>query len=253
LWAWVLAVGLAAIGCGRIGFDAKGGDARGSDARGSDASVDAPSPSLCATSGFVMCDGFESGTIAIPPWSTNAGLTVDAEHVYRGALAAHASTLALTAASTFIIDNTNRATLGTNTAYLRAFMYLTSTSATTTQGLAVVDPLSNAASQIATVNLANRELVVEVESASTTSTGTAMPTDRWACLELSVRGSTTTTSNDAELVLWLDSVQIADVTSFNLSPSQQFLFGLTVDNTQPASDLWIDEVALNTSRIGCGG
>jgi hypothetical protein len=222
LWGWALAVCAAAMGCGRIGFDVNGGDARGGDARGSDSPVDAVPLSLCATSGFVMCDGFESGMTANPPWSTSAGVTVDAEHVYRGALAVHASTPVLTATQfldSFLIDNNNRATLAASTAYLRAFLYLTSTSATTFT-LVRVDPVSNAANQIVDVDVASGQLVVQIDSVSMTSTGAAMPTDRWACLELSALGSTTTTSNDAQLVLWLDGAQIADVTSFNLSPSQ---------------------------------
>jgi hypothetical protein len=70
-------------------------------------------------------------------------------------------------------------------------------------------------------------------------------------LEWSVRGSTTTSSGDAEMVVWLDSTQIADATSFNLSPSQQFTLGIYDQGVQPASDLWMDEVALDTVRIGC--
>jgi hypothetical protein len=249
--AGVVALGLAA--CGRIGFDVGGTDAHG-DASLGDAPLDAPPPSLCATAGFVMCDGFETGMVADPPWSSNFSVTVDTEHVYRGMFAAHAETPAVTTEGlvSYLIDNTNRATFEGSTAYLRAFLYLTSASASSFS-LVAVDPLSNAADQAALVDVNDGELGVLVDSTTMTNTSVAMPTDRWTCLELSARASTTTSSGDAELVVWLDGAQIADVTSFDLSPSQQFVLGLSLYDVgaQPASDLWMDEVALDVARIGC--
>jgi hypothetical protein len=199
-----------------------------------------------------MCDGFETGTFAEPPWSTNFCVTIDAEHVYRGKLAAHAHTPALTGggAMSYLIDNTNRTTLAAGTTYMRAFLYLTGTSSQTIQ-ISAVDPVTNPPGQVVSVNTTNGQLYVWGDQTTTTLTGVALPTDRWTCLEWSVRGSTTTSSGDAEMVVWLDSTQIADVTSFNLSPSQEFTLGIYDQGVQPATDLWMDEVALDTARIGC--
>jgi hypothetical protein len=262
--AGLFALGLAAAACGRFGFAAYNGDAHGGGGGGGgggdggssvDAPIDAPPPSLCATSSFVMCDGFETDMISDPPWSSNFGVTIDAEHVYRGLFAAHAHTPALTAtenAQTILIDNGNRTTFGAGTTYLRAFLYLTSASAQSF-GIGEVDPLSNASGQIAAYFVSSGELVIVTDSTTNTPTGVTMPTDQWVCFEVSVRGSTTTSSADAEIIVWLDGAQIADVTSFNLSPSQQFNFGPSLfgEGAQPATDLWMDEVALDTSRIGC--
>jgi len=80
-----------------------------------------------------------------------------------------------------------------------------------------------------------------------------MPRDRWACVEIAVTSSTTTTSNDAHAVLWLDGTQIADIATFNLSPADQFVLGLNFYAlpASPPSDLWIDEVVLDSRRVLC--
>jgi hypothetical protein len=240
--------------CGRVGFDARGGDAPVPDVM-IDAPPDAPPASLCATSGLVMCDGFETGTFRDPPWSSAFNIVTDSAHVYRGALAAHAHTDALPANANYpsaVIDNTNASVFGTNTAYLRAFLYYASGSAQTVL-LSEVNPLNNDPTQVVKVFILSGLLQVETDTAAPTSTGVAMPTDRWTCFELAAKGSTTTSSNDAHATLWLDGTQLADVGSFNLSPSQQFVLGLNFYGlpAAPASDLWMDEVALDSARIGC--
>jgi hypothetical protein len=232
--------------CGRVGFDASGGG---------DAGTDAPPPSGCANAGLVMCDGFESGMFADPPWSSAFNLTTDGGHVYRGTLAAHAHAPALAANPSYastLIDNTNRSTFSAGTAYVRAFLYLTSSSSSDFI-LAQVGPTSNAPDQIAQLLVTSSALAIATDSGPSTTTLTVMPTDRWTCLELAVRGSTSTSANDAELIVWLDGALVVDVTSFDMSPSQQFVVGLNFygGSARPASDMWMDEIALDSSRIGC--
>jgi hypothetical protein len=202
-----------------------------------------------------MCDGFETGTFADPPWSSAFSITTDAEHVYRGALAAHAHTPMLASnpnVASALIDNTNSATFGAGTTYVRAFLYLASGSSNDFM-LTQVGPLSNAPGQVAQLFVNPSGLVVIKDTGPTTMASMSLPTDRWACLELAARGSTTTASSDAELIVWLDGTQIADVTGFNMSPSEQFALGLNFYGglARPASDMWMDEVALDGARIGC--
>jgi len=224
------------------------------DAPAADVALDAPGASLCPGS-FVMCEGFESGIAQNPPWSSVFSMSFDAAHVYRGAIAAHAQTPSLPADANYasaLIDNTNGATLGTNTAYLRAFLYYAGGSAQTVL-LAEVGPKANTPGQLVRIFVQTGELVVETDSVNTTPTGVAMPTDRWTCLELAATGSTTAVSADAHLTMWLDGVQIADRGAFDMSPSEQFVLGLNFYAlpAAPASDLWIDEVVLDSARVGC--
>ncbi len=89
---------------------------------------------------------------------------------------------------------------------------------------------------------------------------TLMPVNRWACFEWQFKGD----SN--EMHLWLDGSEITKIAIFGSStqccanqpwtmPSFSSLrLGWQVyqaDSSQPGYDLWLDEVALGSSRIGC--
>jgi hypothetical protein len=246
-----VALAIALVGCGRLGFDASSVARDGSLA--ADA-LDAPPPSLCAQGGFVMCDGFETDAtgFADPPWSSAFNVTVDGAHVDRGALATHAHTPALAANPNYgsqLIDNTNRVTFAAGTTYVRAFVYLPSASSGTFL-LAQVDDLSN--TQLGKLFLGSGVLELQTSTGTMTGAG-AFPTDRWECIEIAATGSTGASTGDGEVAVWLDDMPQFDAKNIDLYPLQQFAIGLGMYGgpARPASDLWIDEVALDSARIGC--
>ena len=83
---------------------------------------------------------------------------------------------------------------------------------------------------------------------------TAMPLDRWACLEWHFKGDTN------ELHFWLDGVELVDMAVLPTRVPTWFApdwvrvnVGLQLyrPDAEPDFDLWIDEVAINPTRIGC--
>ncbi len=89
---------------------------------------------------------------------------------------------------------------------------------------------------------------------------TAMPTDKWACLEWEFKG------DNNEMHMWLDGQLVSTMsltgiaseccrsTVWAFPPFRQVAMGWTLVSNQEAFDhfdLWLDAVALDSQRIGC--
>jgi hypothetical protein len=232
------------------------GDGRGDDCQG--AADGGVPPSLCAGSSFVVCDGFEEelGGFKKPPWSSALSqISVDSVHAYRGGLAAHAHSDALPPGSVHfaeLIDNVNPGTLG-GTSYLRAFVYLAGGSSIDMQLLETSPISANYLQDVSFVLSGGYPGIASHPSGTKVDMSAPFPLDRWVCVEMMVKPSTSATSVDGEAQVSIDGTMRLDVVGLNDSPSEQFAVGIGFDggDARPASDLWFDEVVLDTKPIGC--
>jgi hypothetical protein len=219
-----------------------------------DATID-PNPSLCATAGLAFCDGFEGTELESPPWyfvRKVARLTIDDLHAYRGARAFHVSTEAnADVAGVRQGEITETAAAPQPAFFARMFVYLPSPAPARPvriAGLLQVDAPNEGPSLF----LEGGQLVVTTAGSYTTS-ATALPLDRWTCLEWQVISGT-----NGEIHLWLDDVEVGDVAfsgdTTRSPPVGRFSLGAAFfgsPDPQPAFDFWFDEIALDPTRIGC--
>jgi hypothetical protein len=249
----------AALGaCGRMGFDARvSGDA-------SDAGSDAPgggtadgNESLCASSSALICDGFTQATLD-PRWTpdtTSASIGVDGARAYRGTRSLHASTNTISSSTTnphaSIVTYDGLGGV-TGIVYTRAWVYIP-VGFPTTEFAQVLNFADGAGLGISlgTRNgfLVNNDYTIGAYKQSATA---PLPLGRWACLQMEMPSNSTATAR-----VFLDGAEITDIaiarTSTQPAPTHVYT-GLTWIGdiaSLPASEVWIDEILVDTSPTSC--
>jgi hypothetical protein len=220
---------------------------------------DVSNPSKCSSLQSIACLDFESGTLPTT-WvqhQINGTVSFDATRAYRGAhsLRLHNNPLAAGQSSDVRISTPQTFPVGTSY-YVRAFYFFDSTP---TAGQSQLITGIETAAPFAGVGVGMDGGSLSGFSALTGGTYTrslvTMPTGRWACLEWQV-----TVANDSTGVqrVWLDGTEIGALnkTGVTNGSTAQTSVSVLFDFFQatvpiPASDAWIDEVAINTTRIGC--
>lgn len=222
-------------------------------------------PSRCGGASFKLCDGFESGTIDSQLWTrvltAGATVSVDKVHAARGSYALHIHT-SNAASTTAYLKETRTFPVSQNSFYGRAFVFQ-------------AGPLAeynwnyfSASGNNATYNLggtthpfgsATGTRVVRFNYQPMdwpSNSQTAAPVNRWACWEWWYQGGTNT------LRAWLDGHELTDMavnggtadgtwSAPNPFTSLAIGFHHAHPDVAPAFDVWIDEVAVDTNRIGC--
>ena len=250
------------------GIDAQDADTDGSifDA---DYSGDA---SRCGSDAHVICEGFENGTWDSLVWSpieTSGTLSVDATHVARGTRALHIRTVTDTdggSGANVGLSTTRGLPFAANVIWGRAFVWLAPASA----------PMATASMFQSTGPLTVTGRVITVSQRLSIGSGhlgasydnspqppftdyglesaTPMPVSRWACLEWEFKGST----NEAHY--YLNAMELTDIAVLPTAdpqwiapPWSTIQVGLQFHGSDAinAIDVWIDEVAIDTTRIGC--
>lgn len=258
---------LALLGCfdwdaaGRCYGDHAGACAIAADGGRRDAAADGPmSPATrCTQRGGLLCDPFE-GTWS-GDWSTDRApassiIEIDASRPYRGGAAAHFHTDAVAmrgrALATLLEERTEKPTAPAEL-WLRAFVLLSSPASPPTVTL-----LSRAQAQApfhaVTLGLQAGRLTLSSELApSRTTSATDLPTGRWVCLELAIVGGV-----PGELRVRLDGTEVSDLHRTEATqatpPFGDVEVGLTIAadaGAQPALDLWVDELLIDTRETHC--
>jgi hypothetical protein len=213
---------------------------------------DAPSPP-CAT-GVLFCDGFEQGLGA---WQqieqTNGTIGVDMTHVHRGAYAVRAHMNAITQQGgnpSVTIDHTQ--TWPTHY-WVRFFAYAPSPfppsngallnlidSANNYDGLQLYLSPTAAHVSMTTYNTGNDH---------TWGSMTALPLDQWVCFEVDADSQT----GAVNVALNGAAIGPLSMTGFTLPSPDVTKLGLGFFNakTQPAYDVWFDDVIVDATPIGC--
>jgi hypothetical protein len=211
--------------------------------------------SLCATFTGLACQSFETMPIS-DGWSdheTNGGFTQDTIHVVRGSRAGHFARMQAPATgSTFAELQWTGLPTDSDVLAARAFFFFPTvppdddTRFVTFQ----MDTMPYTA-----VNIRyTKDGLTSASPAGEPLSATPFPTARWACFEMVLqRGGTT-----GQLSVYLDGNELMDLRqSFQPSSFPKFreaIFGTLTNSpgrTLAAFDFWVDEVALDTQRIGC--
>jgi hypothetical protein len=210
-----------------------------------------PLPSFCSFADVALCDGFEP-TLNSPPWEPvqiNATVSVDDTRAYRGSHSLHIHTNAGMQSQVTQGEITQTLAVPAPTAFVRAFVYIPSPAPSARwrefayiQGAA---PGNGPGLYIGDGK--------PIEQASSTvSSSTAIPLDRWVCMEWQVTQNTA-----GEMRLWLDEQEVSDAhfvgDDTTTPPAGRISVGMAFFGQPaiPAFDVWFDEVAIDAGRIGC--
>jgi hypothetical protein len=212
-------------------------------------------PSLCPGH-FLFCDGFEQG-LANWTGSSNVGgqASVDSIHVYRGAKALHShlDALAVGASATALVTKYGSTPWPTHV-FTRLFAYVPSPYPPSGEGLLDIDHLVSPFAGIGLLLLppsAGLGMLTFNTSPNQNwrSTTTSSALDQWVCFEVEV-DTTAETSH-----LYMNDAEVTDLMHTGLALPQLGLtnVGLSVSggSAQGPTDAWLDEVAVDSARIGC--
>ncbi len=233
----------------------------------------------CADAGFLLCENFETGAINPSIWTVTGGSAVavgTAEHA-RGNYALHITRVGNGSA---YIKETKTFPAKNNTYYGRVFVKFISLPATP-MGYAhwtiiaaagsVVDgeirvsgqrPTNPSAKQLFGVGTDNRTQTTgtgdwTISDADPPGNPRAVPLNEWMCIEWLHQGSTNETR------FWWDAVEHPSLhTTSNTMPVNSNPFILPQFNnlwlgwaeyqaSTQTFELWMDEIAVHSSRIGC--
>jgi hypothetical protein len=237
-------------------------------ANDSSAPVDAgTSASLCATSTFRLCDGFEGASIDTSLWSmkleTNATVTIDSTHVARGASALHVHTGLGDAGDPAGTIGDLRTEHGfpfpNDDIWGRVFVYMAGQSPDmhTNMVEAVGDLPGDAGESHYRVGVSTNHVIAGnyIPGDYADHSTTTMPLDQWSCFEWHFDGQ------NSEYHFYLNGNEITDMAiladaspPWTAPPFAYVEMGLHLYHdltTIPTLDVWYDEMALDSSRITC--
>jgi hypothetical protein len=213
--------------------------------------------SLCSgIAAPALCDGFETGPATF--WNTpvssggTSSTTTDTAHAFRGTHSLHVTNDAVDAAGTLVFATLTENQLLPTSLYVRAYLYVPSGFPTEAGGILNYEQRAAPFQQIV-LDLDSQSFTVfdSIDSSSQHAQSTVIPYDQWFCVEWSAiegsKGATTLKLNDMTVSGLSDPVN-----TMATPPFDQLALGLisTVPNT-PKRELWIDEVIIDGSPIGC--
>jgi hypothetical protein len=220
------------------------------------AAVDlAPNPSTCASlSGVLFCDGFEKSLIA-SGWSasgSNGMPSIDTSRAYRGAssLHSHINGAPIMAAPVALLHRSDLFPI-LGTMYARIWVYFTSgLPPSFEQFLNFADNASTGYS-VAT-DLGKIALNDYITSGPYQRSVTAMPLDRWACIQFEVQQG----SAAGTIRILLDGQLLADLPQTAVTtPAANLSVGLDFYGNSaaiPQYDAWFDELIIDNKPTTCG-
>jgi hypothetical protein len=212
--------------------------------------------SSCASSGAILCDDFEEGVIDPGRWQqltqNSCIVTVDQQQAHSGSYSLHASSAAVTTIGSIIggyavhIDPSIPSDF-----FVRFYVYVPTTSATPSKSQIVSQLVdgSGAGMQI-DVNAGYLALTswANVPELDLTST-TRLTAGSWHCVEWEAQEGT-----PGQTALWIDGTSVGDLGVGVTAPAYnqvQLGIGFFHPPVQPAFDVWIDDVVVQATRVGC--
>jgi hypothetical protein len=256
--SWLLVL---LVGCGRLQFDARDDASGGSGNDDATPMFDAAGDGVAATTCNAMptraCDGFENGQLD-PMWTVDTSMgtiSVDTTRAYRGSASAHVHINAITSATTnprsLLYGRAGLQTTVTGIIYFRVWMYIAGPlpqmpfnqliNAANTAGEGISMGTKNGL-----VAANDYTDVIYAESA------TAIPLDRWACLQLELPSNTTGTTR-----VFVDGAELTDAALPKTTPQPppgHVYIGLEwvgTPSSLPAADAWLDEIIVDTQPTTC--
>jgi hypothetical protein len=218
-------------------------------------------PSKCASiAATSLCESFEAGISAY--WgqkNSNGSITLDATKAYRGthSVKLHANAVAAGTSVDVRLTETKTFTVVPADFYVRAFYYLPSAPV---NGVQLYSAVQNTSPYYGVQVLDSPGgFLAHGDSISGgayhRSNTIQPPTNRWFCLEWHIHVGDAATGLQQ---VWLDDNEVVDLKFVEpTSPPAGFgtlsigyeFFSPSVAN--PASDAWVDEILIDTQRVGC--
>lgn len=232
--------------------DAGGAETVGHDAPGLDAPVGG-GPSLCATANVLFCEGFENGLGVWTAVANGGHSNPDKTRPYRGASSLHATIDAIKQPGTPVNAKQEHFQQLPADVFVRVFVYVPSPFPASSPDLVEVTVDSNPYPGMELLERAPGVVAASAFGGPTDdwASATPVPLDQWACFEIEVDGPNQT------FRAWLDDVPLGDMTrtfSQPVSAAGIVKVGLAYfapATNQPATEVWVDEVAVDGARIGC--
>jgi hypothetical protein len=236
---------------GEAGADTGGADA-GDDASGND---DAAGALNCADAGVFLCEDFE-GPIDLQKWPIREAyegtVTLDPTRSHRGTSSLHVHTDPNDAGGDSIAQLTHLAAFP-DEYFIRSFVF--QPSPITAGSHDYVNLAQDQTDTSASVDFTDENdflhLTVRTPAFSDTGSMNPFPLGKWACVELHIKNGPAGDGGvgTGHMQVFQEGVSLAemdvDVPTF---PINVVRFGL---NEPEGSDLWIDDIVIDTTRVGC--
>lgn len=232
-----------------------------------DASDAGSTSSKCNGSSFRLCDGFEGASIDTSLWSMtitkNATVKIDSMHVARGAQALHVHTGLGDAGDTAGTVGDLRTMHGfpfpQNQIWGRAFVYMANQSPDMHTNLieAVGTLPGDAGLSHYRIGVSTQHVLAGnyIPGDYADHSKTTMPLDQWTCFEWHFDGQLNEYHFFEEGSELTDMAILTDASPQWTAPPFDYVeLGLHLYHdlvSIPSLDVWYDEVALDTSRVGC--
>jgi hypothetical protein len=229
-------------------------------------------PSKCPLAGSMLCDGFETaapgeaGSVFKLELGNGSTGVVDSSKAFRGAKSVHLKTATAQAFITETASFTGTTAAANNALWGRIFIWFEVTGDAPKSHdvfIRLEDPASSSSSaQLHVAGGSRGQLAAEIRSGSDLykpkiveppPAGTVLfplATPKWQCWEWH-----TTADNTLEFYIDGELYAPMSVTAGDEWPFPIFkklYLGFMQYGTTPATELWIDEVALSDTRVGCG-
>jgi hypothetical protein len=205
-----------------------------------------PGPSLCGPAGtaskcpgtFAQCANFE-GSFDWAQTTINITNALDTTRFCRGSssLQVHSSMPGTSNCSGGVYENSTYAASQPHV-WVRGFVYQPAPLASTS----AVHLFLGQSVATAGVGAKDGQLAVFYAGTLTTS-ATAFPPDRWNCLEMEMDPA-------GHVNVWFDDLAVTDLSLSQPYSSLNFI-GVGLYSFAAPVDVWVDEVAVSTGRIGC--
>jgi hypothetical protein len=220
--------------------------------------LEAGNPSLCASAGLAFCDGFENGAGAWMTQTNGGSIAIESGRAYRGAFALHARQDAVTTN-----DGPRRTALFSHSppqawplqTFVRMFVYLPPP---VPQSIGALVDILESSSPYEGIQLNIRPpngffggTAYNGLDTDWSSSTDLLATDAWTCVEMEIDGPPANVVHIFVAGAELPAMERA--LPHDVPPLGDLQVGLSYfqANEQPQTDLWIDEVAVDTSRVGC--
>lgn len=218
-----------------------------------EAEADAPATITgCNAPGLLLCDEFEASSIDASTWTsfTNNGglLELSTTHAHSGAQSLHAHVPPKAGADAHVTETKTFPQSASNL-YARAWFYFEPSAP-----IAHVSYFSakgpNATYTFASQSGTLMSLAYFSSTETANHSATGVPIGHWACMEWNFDAGAGTAD------YWLDGTPLQDLHegSWGKDAFQSHDFGISLfgTDTGPAAyDVWLDDIAVATSRIGC--
>ncbi len=216
--------------------------------------------SKCGCIGFTFCENFEGATIDAARWMVTTNATgntavLDTSKFARGTKSLHV-TVKSNAGSTALLTTTKPFPAANNSFFGRAFVYAQAPTPIVHAGMfAASGPGIEVRLGLDHNGDIEPNYFGATEYGIFTANKSKMPTNIWSCLEWEYRGT-------GELHFFLNGTEMTqiEVLASRMPPwtapiYDKFSLGMILYQGDTATaagfDLWFDEVAFSTTRIGC--